>query len=43
MERINRGANRRREKSKVKSRGKGEDRTVKGKKGDKARNSDPIK
>jgi hypothetical protein len=37
MERINRAANG------VKGRGKGEDRSGKGKKGDKARNSDPIK
>jgi hypothetical protein len=37
------GANGRREKPKVKGRSKGEDRSVKGKKGDKARNSDPIK
>jgi hypothetical protein len=43
MERINSGANGRRQKSKVRGRGKGEDRSGKGEKGDKARNSDPIK
>jgi hypothetical protein len=35
MERINSGANRRGQKSKVKGRGKGEDRSWKGKKEDK--------
>ena len=40
---IDRGANGRREKPKVKGRGKGVDRSGKGKKGDKARNSDSIK
>jgi hypothetical protein len=43
VERINTGVNGRREKPKVKWRGKGEDRNGKGKTGDKARNSDPIK
>ena len=43
MERINRGANGRKPKQKVKGRDKGEDRSGKRKKGDKARNSDPIK
>jgi len=43
MERINTGANGRRQKPKVKGRGKGEDRIGKWKRGDKARNSDPIK
>jgi len=36
------GANRPRKKPKVTGRGKGEDRSVKGKTGDKARNIDPI-
>ena len=42
QERINRGANGRRQKPKIKGRGKGEDRRVKGKRGDKTRNFDPI-
>jgi len=42
MESINRGTNRRAQKTKVKGRNKGEDRSGKGKTGDKARNSDPI-
>jgi hypothetical protein len=43
VERINREANGRRQKLKVKRRGKGEDRNGKWKKGDKEGNSDPIK
>ena len=40
--RINRVANGRRQKPKVKWRGKGKERSAKGKKGDEARNCDPI-
>jgi hypothetical protein len=43
IERINRGTIGRRENPKVKGEGEGEDRSGKGKMGDKARNSDPIK
>jgi hypothetical protein len=43
MERINREANWQRQKPKVKERGKGEDKSRKGKQGDRARNTDAIK
>jgi hypothetical protein len=42
-ERINRRANGQRQKPKIRGKGKGEDKSRKGKIGDKARSSDPIK